>query len=617
MTASASLPHQSLQYRPAIDGLRTIAVLSVVIFHFQRDWLPGGFVGVDIFFVISGFLITRILAVEIVTGDFSLGRFYKRRIARIMPAFMVVLVATAIGALFIYTDRDIASLGANIVAAAFSVINVKLLLQGDYFTLSALAQPLLHYWSLAVEEQYYLVFPLLLFGFSRLTKGMLLGTLALLIASLVGCILLTPVNNEAAFYLLPTRAWELLGGSLLGVVAFERWQAPRPISTLISLAGIAAIALAFAIIHEGPEFPGIQAILPVIATMLLISQAHVADNPVNRTLSLKPCVWIGKLSYSIYLCHWPIFSLVGYAMFLADPTLTALVKIGILIVAAISLHYLVERPMRRLINGWRGNLAVFGATLVVVALAALGGYQMRQTWYPAADADRIASGGLFIDHGGDRTVTLIGDSHAAMYARTLNRVTSELGVNLRVLASPSRNHLPGAQASLWPDIQRAIEDYPPDVVIMTHKWSFMLAPGSPALCESLRFLVPRTGQVILLTQPPYLPFSAPREVVSRDNQGPFLEPENIHELRITGNRSVRAAVGAGVAVVDVAPLFEGEGRVIRALNADGALLYQDAHHLSDAGTRILHDRFTQAIREALERSPDAIAPASPCLSSGD
>ncbi|WP_298021934.1 SGNH hydrolase domain-containing protein, partial [uncultured Parasphingopyxis sp.] len=225
-------------------------------------------------------------------------------------------------------------------------------------------------------------------------------------------------------------------------------------------------------------------------------------------------------------------------------------------IVCVALHYLVERPMRRLINGWRGNLPVFGATLAVVLLAALGGFQMRQSWYPAADADSIASGGLFIDHGGDRTVTLIGDSHAAMYARALARVTSELGVNLQVLASPSRNHLPGAQASLWPDIRRAVEDFPPDVVIMTHKWSFMLAPGSPALCESLRFLVPRTGQVILLTQPPYLPFTSPREVVRKDNQGPFLEQERIHQQRVTGNMAVRAAGGANVTVIDAASLFE-------------------------------------------------------------
>ncbi len=592
-------------------------MLSVVIFHFQRDWLPGGFVGVDIFFVISGFLITRILAVEITTGDFSLGRFYKRRIARIMPAFMVVLVATAVAALFIYSDRDIASLGANIVAAAFSVINVKLLLQGDYFTLSALAQPLLHYWSLAVEEQYYLVFPLLLFGFARLRNGMLLGTLVLLLASLVGCVLLTPVNNEAAFYLLPTRAWELLGGSLLGVVAFERWQLSRLLSTLISLAGIAAIAVSFLIIHEGPGFPGTLAILPVIATMLLISQAHVAANPVNRILSLRSCVWIGKLSYSIYLCHWPIFSLVGYAMFLAEPMQTALVKIGLLVVAAVSLHYLVERPMRRLINGWRGNLPVFGATLVLVVLAAFGGYQMRQSWYLAADNDRIADGGLFLDRGSDRTVTLIGDSHAAMYAREIARVTSELGVNLRVLASPSRNHLPGAKASLWPDIQQAVEKFPPDAVIMTHKWSFMLAPGSPALCESLRFLVPRTAGIILLTQPPYLPFAAPREAIGKDSRGPFIEPESIHRQRDTGNAAVRAAAGAGVAVVDVAPVFEREAGAIRLLGNDGALLYQDAHHLSDSGTRLLGDRFRAAIREGLSQTSDADTPASPCLGSGD
>lgn len=617
MTASAPLPRQSLQYRPAIDGLRTIAVLSVVIFHFQRDWLPGGFVGVDIFFVISGFLITRILAVEIGNGDFSLARFYKRRIARIMPAFMVVLVATGIAALFVYTDRDIASLGANIVAAAFSVINVKLLLQGDYFTLSALSQPLLHYWSLAVEEQYYLVFPLLLFGFARVRGGMLFGTLVLLVGSLVGCVLLTPVNHEAAFYLLPTRAWELLGGSLLGIVAFERWQPSRALSTLISLAGIALIAVSFIVIHEGPSFPGTLAILPVVATMLLISQAHTAANPVNRVLSWSPCVWIGKLSYSIYLCHWPIFSLVGYAMFLADPLLTGLVKVGLLIVASVALHYIVERPMRRLINGWRRNLVVFGATLALMVAAALAGYQMRETYYLAASNDHIADGGLFIDRGADRTVMLIGDSHAAMHARQLSRVTGELGLNLRILASPSRNHLPGADASLWPDIRQAVEAFPPDIVVMTHKWSFMLAPGSPALCDSLRFLVPRTAEVILLTQPPYLPFSAPREVVNRDNQGPFTEAARTHELRQTGNRAVRAAAGQGVSVIDVAPLFERPGGTIRALGDDGALLYQDAHHLSNAGTALLRDGFRTAIRAALARQAGDSRSPSACLHSGD
>jgi len=197
-------------YLPEIDGLRAIAILSVLMFHFDRKVFGGGFAGVDIFFVISGFLITSILLSDINEGQFSIVRFYQRRIARIAPAFFVVLVVTLVVAHFVYSAQDFASLGANSLAAALSVINLKLLFQGTYFQSSPDAQAILHYWSLSVEEQFYVFFPLYLYAVLRFTRRPLVVTLALGAGSFAACVVVTHLSPTYAFYLLPTRAWELL-----------------------------------------------------------------------------------------------------------------------------------------------------------------------------------------------------------------------------------------------------------------------------------------------------------------------------------------------------------------------------------------------------------------------
>ena len=214
----------SLQYRPSIDGLRAVAVLGVFIFHLKREWLPGGFVGVDIFFVISGFLITSILLRDHQRGSFSFGKFYQRRIARLFPAFFTVALVTLLGAFFIYSAQDLASCGANLVAATLSVANLKYLWQGNYFTMSPDAQPFLHYWSLSVEEQFYLLFPALFLFLCVKAHGyrtVILG--ALCSVSLFVCIWLTFRKPEWAFYLLPARAWELLAGSILATFSSRLW----------------------------------------------------------------------------------------------------------------------------------------------------------------------------------------------------------------------------------------------------------------------------------------------------------------------------------------------------------------------------------------------------------
>jgi peptidoglycan/LPS O-acetylase OafA/YrhL len=179
-------------YWPEIDGLRTIAVLAVALFHLHRSVLPGGFVGVDIFFVISGFLISSILIDDIARDKFSIGRFYQRRISRIFPALILVILATLAAATFVYSAQDMASLGISSATAAASLINMKLMWQGSYFVLSPDAQPLMHYWSLAVEEQFYIVFPIYLYLVSRYMRQPLKISCGLAILSFVACAWLTP-----------------------------------------------------------------------------------------------------------------------------------------------------------------------------------------------------------------------------------------------------------------------------------------------------------------------------------------------------------------------------------------------------------------------------------------
>ncbi len=296
-----------LPYRPSIDGLRAVAVLSVFVFHLNHDWLRGGFVGVDVFFVISGYLITSVLQRDFANGSTSLGAFYQRRIARLFPAFFAVALATVVGASFVFSSQELASTGANLVAAALSLTNVKLMFLEGYFETSADAQPFLHYWSLSVEEQFYLVFPGLLLLMRDSTKRRRITVLAVLgILSLTTSLLVTWAAPNWAFYLLPARAWELAAGALLAV-ALQGAPAPRLPSWFPAL-GLAGILISFFVIDGDSGFPGYQVLLPVAGTICLLwpagGGATVATPGVERLLSHGLLVALGRRSYSLYLWHW-------------------------------------------------------------------------------------------------------------------------------------------------------------------------------------------------------------------------------------------------------------------------------------------------------------------------
>lgn len=341
---SAPLAPRHGFYRPEIDGMRAFAVLGVVLYHFDLPLLPGGFTGVDVFFVLSGYLIGSILWREFVTtGRVALGQFYLRRFRRLAPAWTVMAVAVFAAGWMILLPHDFREFGKSLIASTLFLANVHFWRGSGYFDSMAEEKPLLHMWSLSLEEQFYVVLPLLLLLCARRPRWavwLLLGGTA---ASLAMCLRLTATDQTAAFFLFPFRAWELLAGVLLAIWSHDR-PGPRQ-GWAGSGTGLALVLAGMVLIDPASGFPGPWALVPVAGTLLLIWHGQAA-NPVNRFLACGPVRGIGLISYSLYLWHWPIRSLAGFAL---GPERGPLMN-GALILLSIILAYLswrlVEQPAR-------------------------------------------------------------------------------------------------------------------------------------------------------------------------------------------------------------------------------------------------------------------------------
>jgi peptidoglycan/LPS O-acetylase OafA/YrhL len=362
----------SNDYRPDIDGLRAVAVLAVIAFHAGSGIVGGGFVGVDIFFVISGYLITRLIVQALESGSFSFLHFYDRRARRIVPAMALVIVATLVASSVILLPSDLARLGKHVVASAAFVANIPLFLDVGYFGPATGQLPLLHLWSLAIEEQLYLIHPLLLWGAWR-WGGMRLARITLvsvLLLSLATAIWSMRAHPAAAFYLLPSRAWEFEIGALL---ALHLVPPPSPrFAQGLAAAGLAAILAAIFLYSSSTPFPGLTALLPCIGAAAIIHAGQqTQSSTVARILSTRPIVAIGLISYSLYLWHWPIFTLWAYYL---DRPLAPL-EVAVAITATLGLSILswrfVEQPFRRTrgahLSPSRSLLVAGGALLLIAA----------------------------------------------------------------------------------------------------------------------------------------------------------------------------------------------------------------------------------------------------------
>jgi peptidoglycan/LPS O-acetylase OafA/YrhL len=336
-----------IKYRADIDGLRAVAVISVLVFHAFPSLLKGGFIGVDIFFVISGFLITSILRRELLDATFSIRGFYARRIKRIFPALIIVLSAAYAFGWATLTPEEYQQLGFYIGAGAGFIANIALWANAGYFDSDSISKPLLHLWSLGIEEQFYLIWPVLLLAAYRLRSSLMGLTLALVSVSFIANILFIKETPTTVFYWPFTRFWELLAGAIIAFTSTEeRLNLSLPQKNLISTIGAFGILLGLVIISKANYFPGWPATIPVLSTCLLISAGPEAW--VNkRILSNKVFVWIGLISFPLYLWHWPLLS---YAQIIFEKTPPHHIRAIILctsIIFAWLTFALIEKPIRR------------------------------------------------------------------------------------------------------------------------------------------------------------------------------------------------------------------------------------------------------------------------------
>ncbi|MBT51983.1 MAG: acyltransferase [Mameliella sp.] len=338
----------TMKYRPDIDGLRTLAVLPVILYHANVAGFTGGFIGVDIFFVISGYLITTIIHREMGEGRFSILRFYERRARRILPALFAVMVAGLIAGWFLLAPSDYDHMGQSMLSALLFVSNVWFWRNsGGYFDGATDYLPMLHTWSLAVEEQFYIFFPLLLMLLHRFGQRALLPLIgAIVLVSLAGAIWSTPKMPSASFYLLPTRIWELGFGALLALGAVPT-QLSRPLREGLAALGLLAVVLPVFLYDTNTPFPGLAALPPVAGAALLIWTGGADTTLVARLLSLRPMIFVGLISYSLYLWHWPIMAFVRNRFLEVELTLgwQAITVIASLAAAWVSWRF-VERPFR-------------------------------------------------------------------------------------------------------------------------------------------------------------------------------------------------------------------------------------------------------------------------------
>ena len=367
-----------LPYRADIDGIRGLAVLSVVLFHAQLLPGRGGFVGVDAFFVVSGWVITSLIVRQADRGTFSLALFYERRIRRLFPALSLVLVACSAIGLLILLPRDLEELGSSTIAASLFASNFFFWMKAGYFDSATEMKPLVHTWTLSVEEQYYLVFPVLLLLVHRLGRKRMVAAVEIAAAASF-CASVWGVANYpfATFYLAPTRAWELLLGSLaaLGVFPAARGRLASEGAGLVGLALFLYSALAFS---GATTFPGTNALFPCVGALLMIQAGSGDGGLFTRALSARPLVYIGSISYAIYLWHWPLLVLARYhEIFELSYGKRASVVLAAVVFAGLSGRFL-EHPFRaRSSKPGRDRTRFFVVAGACAALACLLGWALR------------------------------------------------------------------------------------------------------------------------------------------------------------------------------------------------------------------------------------------------
>jgi peptidoglycan/LPS O-acetylase OafA/YrhL len=609
-----------------IQGLRALAALLVTLFH--AKWVNGGFIGVDIFYVISGFLITGLLLREIErTGTINFKVFYARRFKRLLPTSFFVLALTAIFSWMLVPPTMRSSLGRDVIAASLYVSNYLFAWwQADYQNLDATPSPVIHYWSLAVEEQFYLVWPLLiLVFFMAATKLKLKKVLTLLVAgvtalSLVFSIYQTETSPIWAFYSLPTRAWELGLGALLVLLP------PVRTKKLVGLLGFIFIIVSAFIFGETTAFPGLNAVLPVMGTVMLIATINTWPPFLNHVANSRLFQWLGEISYPLYLWHWPL--LVLPSTYFARPleVYERILAIIATIVLADLTHRFIEEPFRKtktiptlvfkrsgvitLVSVLIGTVIIFSSSDKIDVSGINGAVSLAQIKarplvyddgchanYAQTNSDKCE----YADKKSQKTMVLYGDSHAAQWFPALVEIASRSGyklISLTKSACPAvdtvrldQGGFKMSRCKQWRinSIKR-IQEIDPDVLIMS---SFQYFAQPPRFTDREKWW--NDGQRKLLTEVKNV---SPHLIYLTDTPHPLRDiPACLANYSIskcnTTQRSENLSI-SGFNIINPNPWLCS--RVCPAVK-DGVVAYRDASHISVDIAIALIPRLTQALRD--------------------
>ena len=621
------------RYRPDIDGLRALAVLPVLLFHAKLG-CPGGFVGVDIFFVISGFLISSLILKELGDGTFSLINFWERRIRRILPALTVVVLVTLGAGWFLYLPEDFEAVGKSAIAQALLLSNVFFWRQSGYFRPGSDTKPLLHTWSLAVEEQFYLLFPLFMMFLARRSRLSLSTTiLCLAIGSFALSVFRIYAHPDSTFYLLPTRAWELLIGAWLAAT-HGKLSTSRLTGEVIGWLGVGLVCFSFFFYDRDTRFPGLAAMPPCLGAALIILSSESKLSFVGRILAFSPAVFIGLISYSLYLWHWP---LLVFSKYMAKEAQGVGLRIALLLVSiglAILTWRYIETPIRkRWILGRRPQIFGFAgvsmATLLVLgflvclshgvpsrfpvqALSYTYNSRTNRAFLNNLSLEQ-AKAGQFVELGSQKTnqpiaVLIWGDSHAMAVTPVLDDLCRRFSLRgiqaTHSSTAPIMGYVSHDPASLKEEspvfadavFKFIVQKHVSNVIIAAY-WTAYPATDSlkTNLLSTVRAIIKSGARVYVLKDVPIQEFDPCRQAVLS-----FMHHGDLERLGTTREKYQRSyrelgqtfeqVAQLGATVLDPSDYFLNRYGLFGVVR-DGQLLYCDEQHLTVTGSRLLAPLF--------------------------
>ena len=624
-----------IKYRRDIDGLRAIAVLSVIIYHLEESFLPGGFIGVDIFFVISGFLISNQIFTSVENGDFSILEFYRRRVKHIVPAMLLVVVVTLLMSQSLLRPQDAEKAAESAPSSLLSMANVYFWLFQDtsYFAAASEELPLLHLWSLGVEEQFYLIWPLVIIfaGTFFLNGKFLTGMIVVAIASFICGEYFYKWSPSFMYYMLPARAGELLLGCILAHPRIKLlWsKLPRKANEILAICGLLLVTVSLLTLSESNPFPGIRAIPPTIGAALLIASAMFTETTIARGLSTKPMVLIGLVSYSAYLWHWPLIAFVNYGYGSVSPALALVIMFATFVFAGLTYKF-IETPLRHAegpplaIITKQFLIPVGFLSILCLACMKLDGYglrshiggykhaleQVRTTTKPAYKYNYVCQREVLSAQDLDNDACVIGtresaevpvlvwgDSNAAHYLGILGAIANfhkfsmrnlEVGAcpplleNLATYAEVKR--LADCRASTTISIQ-ALKNH--STIIIGASWTKYAAKSDTFMDDFTSLVGKLTSQnkrVIILGKVPTIP-SHDRFCREKRLSFPFLtcDVQDVPPSQevVSANKLLQkfASHTANVWYFDITELLCPDGKC-SAFDPNGQLRYFDASHLT-------------------------------------